>query len=251
MTALAFSMLVPPRWTRFDLTQDIETELAEVGRSLVRRVPLIRQPVMRRVIDEQVVPAIRELAANGADCALMAVDPVDPNPLRPIAYFSTTTVDTSDIPGGSDAGAGAVLAHLGAEQPDAEVIAFGDLIGLRTRTTVDSSAELAAIADPIVESMRTAEAPARADVSSVDGPAELPASVETAARSAASQHDRTTVPAVLTARVRYLIGEESDAARWMTTELSLQFPDTPDGAALADSTIELFDAVVRTLRWDS
>lgn len=227
-----FELYCPDPLTRFDLTEDVEAEIRRNLDPFVRSVPLTKQPVVRELMDNNVKPSLLELAAGGATCVLMAVNPWVDSPVRPV--IAITPLDL-------DAPAPEVLAALqaiGEEDPTARVVDLNGLVALRVSHSRDVTEQIAAAFDRYEQSATEAQhaAPGRES----DLP-EIPDIVT----------EPATAPDIHQVGVQYVFGDASaeSGTPWMSAQLSFDHPTGTAGEELAQGWIEIFDSMMTTFRW--
>ena len=211
----SFSFWVPAGWTRLDLTGDVEATVHDALAPLVRATAPSRQPEARRLLFDAVGGTVRLLAERGAICALLLLDPTDPDPVRPVVAIRPIDLGEGEDPL-------EFAAALARRDPSARLVDVPGLIAVRSESSQD-----------VTEQFRQTYAEAVARVS-------------WPVPTAGSRADAQTLTAV---RVSYVIGDPEAVDRWLTVELALEHPSGLGGETLRDGAVALFDAIVSTFRW--
>jgi hypothetical protein len=216
----SFSIWLPAGWSRVDLESPADEAIETTARALVRAAPPSRQPSVRRLVEESLVPTLHTLADSGAVCVILPLDLHDPDPVKPVIAMRPFAV-----PDGIEPLDLVQAIALGDETAEARDVP--GLVALRRTAEGDST-------------VRFVEAYAEARAHAADLPP-VPSVPVT---------DDGTGIRLHTLRVSYLLGEP-DTDRWMDLELALDYPNASGGVARRDQVVELFDAMVTTFRWVS
>lgn len=235
----AFHFILPPVWNRIDLTGDVSVAYDAAITPFVRAAPVSRQPSIRRLLTDQMASVVA-LSDGGAVCAVMALNPFDRCPIRPVMAFRPVDARLwAASPGPIDTRA--VLVALAEQEVDAEVVLIDDLVGIRTTATADPTerylAYLEQHRDDVIDMSATADDRGPGDDLPVMDTVDL---TDTAAADALRMQ---------TSRVHYLLAHPEDTSRWISIAFSADTIDTPTGQDLTLALIGLFDAMVSTFRW--
>lgn len=232
MVTSTFTLSVPGSWSRIDLTGDVPRAIARAADPFVRAAPLSRQPIVRRLVEEKITPSIQSLADAGAVCALVALNPFDPSPLRPFVSFEPVSPDVFGEPS-HVADLRMLVRALGENDPSTEVRRVGDLFALRTERSDDSTARWEAFLESTGIDLGVPD-------DSNEGGAVL---------TEPATDRRPTAIAGRNTRVQYLLADVEDRTGWMIVRLSLEAVDSPAGRDLAQVLVDVFDASISTFRW--
>ena len=240
----AFEVMLPPGATRVDLTGDVDAALTDALAPYVRAAPLTRQPVVRRLLEDRVRPAIRELATTDSVCAVIAANPYVDNPVRPVIVFTPIAVGrTAEHTEAVDPIA--LLHRLGQDDPSSTIVPLGDLVALRTDGTADVTSALESAARPMLAGL--AGSPSSRNEAAGETEAPGPGLVAPASDVATATPDADV--RVCRVHVQYLVASRTAGDHVMAVHFTADYPTTAVGAELAQAETELFDAVMTTFRW--
>jgi hypothetical protein len=221
----AFGIYVPPQWEHLDLQVDPDGAIESFTRDLVRSAPLSRQPLVRQLVTESLAPRLRAFAAHGVATVLLPVGPVLVTPVRPLITFSP-------LPDETDVEPLTLVQGVASTDPTAELVEIRNLIALRTHSRVD-------VSPASIDAVDRGHETTRGGAIDQSFGADLVAKGERGELR------------LMSARVRYLLGDPDDAGRWVDIQFAADYPSTPEGVSLADEAIELFDALVPSFQWVS
>ena len=216
-----FEIVVPIGWVRLDLTTDFTGPVTALAFRLARRAPVDDRPRLVNHLREQLLGFARGLAEGGAVAALLPTESLEVLPTRPFIVMMPLKVPSGSEP--MD-----MLMGVASSDPTAKVIDVNDLVALRVASTDDISARFA-------EKFESEGSRLGLNVDPPDG----------------SPAGDTPDIAMMSTRVRYLIGDPADRGRWVDVFFAMDHPDDPLVSELVDSTVGLFDAQVQTFRWTS
>lgn len=216
---MRYSLLVPTPWERIDLKDvDVAQQTAHLVKRYVMAAPLASQPQVRQTLQEHLTPVLTRFVEAGVDCAVMQVNPYASAGLQPVLTLKRIELPfTEQLPEGTDLRV--LLAGMAEEMPEADIVEYGELLAVRSRQDTDVSQQMVETADQMLPD-RTPEGPGQ-EIRAVG------------------------------VKVQHIIGHPDDPARWVLADFAVDAPDTPEGLATADAVVELFDAIVASLRWES
>ena len=220
----SFTLTLPPGWARVDLTDDVARSLDRFVSLVARQVPPTRQPGLRQLLNEHLIPRLSEFAQHGVACVVIPTAPGYEQPVRPVMTFTP-------IPALDDVDPLLMLQALAGEDASAELVDVEGLVAVRTHATVDAT-QTAQDVQPVLDQALTDPSLPRLDVdlAALDIPAGM---------------------GLVSSRVRYTMGNPDDRDKWIDVQMAVDHPTTPEAEELALGAISLFDAVISTFRWDA
>jgi len=215
----AFAINLAPGWLQFDLLGDIDEQIARFARSVWNNAPPATRARAEAAVKEGFGPLFTGLADGGAVAVILAAKPFDGLVVQPMAVVMPLNAPEGQTP--LD-----LMVAVAASDPSATVVDLDDLVGLRVMSVADAS-----------ERVRSGLTDAAAIVGATLVPDDDGRSFDDVAAA--------------DTRVRYFIGDPGDEERWVDVLMSVSHTSLPGSEELADASVELFDAMVSTLRWVS
>lgn len=220
-----FSLYLPPGWYRVDFSEDVDASIESFSSQLVRSTPLSRQPLVRKLIAENLDPRLREFANNGAACLLMPIGIGDANPIKPVVVI--TPFETPE-----DIDPLVVLQALVGHDGTAQLVDIEGLVAVRTHASADAT-EAAEAVQPVLDEI-------------LADPATPQIAIDASDLVPAGQELR-----MVSRRIHYTVGVPADRELWAMVQFAVDYPTTPEAEGLAEEQVEMFDALIKTFRWVS
>lgn len=224
----AFDLLLPRGWMRIDLRGPYDDQIRRAVDRMLGTVPATRKQGLRDLVEPPLAEMAARLAAEGAVCLLLPTDSPADLPVRPTVVVQPLAVPPGQQP--MD-----LLTAVAASDPTASIVDVGSLVALRTTSDVDVTGALVAG----LEEKRPVLAGVGIDVPAWPG------------RSAPGGGTTTPTARMTSRRVRYQLGDPTSPQQWLDIFCLLHHAEEEGYRDLGDAMIELFDAMVHTLRWTS
>lgn len=214
----AFSAVLPPRWTRFDLDRPVRDALGKVVESMLADVPPAARDRVRRYVFDGLLSSLNQLASSGVVTAFLPAD----NPavaaafpvfaVRPVDFtVDGEPIDPMDyLVGILGAGAATVIEPIG-------------MVGVRRVTDRDTSK---ALTDAVAAL-----------------PADMSEHLDAEAAARAGQAGR------LSREIEYVIGVPETDDRWMAITASISVVRGEGSDELLEAVTSFADRWVETVQW--
>lgn len=217
-SAPAFRAPLLPRWVRLDLTEPVRQQLTDAVARMVEEIdPAVREK-LRDQLQEQLFTAMTALAADGVTTVFLPTE----NPAF-AAAFPVLAVAPADftVDGEQMAPMDYLVGLIGAG--NSTLIEPRDMVGVRTATDRDSTAQLSSTLGELPADLREAMNP--------------------------QQLEAATGATRLSREIRYLIGVPESEDRWLEVTASLAVLKSEGSDELLAAITEFADRWVETIEW--